>query len=47
MTMWTFFFILAIIGVIILLFHLMLQLNDLEKTVQNLAERIRKHYEVT
>jgi hypothetical protein len=45
--MWFFFFILAIIGVIILLFHIMLQLNELEKQVTALTEKIRKHYEIT
>lgn len=45
--MWTFFFILSILGVIVLLFYLTLQLNELEKLVASLTEKIRKHYEIT
>lgn len=45
--MWTFFFICAIIGVIGLLFYLILQLNELEKQVLSLTEKIKKHYEIT
>lgn len=43
--MWTFFFILALIGVLILLFHLMVQLNEFEKQVTTLTEKLKKHYE--
>jgi hypothetical protein len=42
--MWFFFFILAIFGVIALLFYLIVQLNELEKQVATLTERIKKHY---
>ena len=45
--MWTFFFILALIGVLGLLFYLMLELNELEKQTATLAELLRKHYEIT
>ena len=43
--MWTFFFIIALIGVLGLLFYLVLELNELEKRITTLAEAIRKHYE--
>jgi hypothetical protein len=45
--MWTFFFILALIGVMGLLFYLLFELNELEKKIGALAESLRKHYEVT
>ncbi len=45
--MWTFFFIIALIGVLGLLFYLMLELNELEKQISALAESLRKHYEIT
>ncbi|MBN1760394.1 MAG: hypothetical protein JW863_18845 [Chitinispirillaceae bacterium] len=45
--MWTFFFIIALVGVLGLLFYLMLELNELEKLVGSLAELLRKHYEIT
>ena len=45
--MWTFFFILAIVGVMGLLFYLVLELNELEKKIAALAESLRKHYEIT
>ena len=45
--MWTFFFIIALIGVLGLLFYLMLELNELEKRIGSLAEQLRKHYEIT
>jgi hypothetical protein len=43
--MWTFFLFLAILGVVILMVHLLTQLNDMEKKMVELAEEIRKHYE--
>lgn len=43
--MWTIFLLLAILGVIILMVHLLTQLNDMEKKMTELAEEIRKHYE--
>ena len=45
--MWTFFFIIALIGVLGLVFYLVLELNELEKRVNALAESLRKHYEIT
>ena len=45
--MWTFFFIIALIGVLGLLFYLMLELNELEKRIGTLADLLRKHYEIT
>ena len=45
--MWTFFFIIALVGIMGLLFYLVLQLNELEKKITTLAESIRRHYEIT
>lgn len=45
--MWTFFFIIALISILGLLFYLMLELNELEKQISALAESIRRHYEIT
>ena len=45
--MWTFFFIIALIGILGLLFYLMIELNELEKQISSLAEALRKHYEIT
>ena len=35
----------AVIGVIALLFYLVVELNELEKNVASLTEKITKHYE--
>ena len=35
----------AVIGVIALLFYLVVELNELEKSIAALAEKIAKHYE--
>ena len=43
--MWTFFLALAVLGVFVLLFYLLIELNELEKKVTGFAEEIRKHYE--
>jgi len=45
--MWIFFFIIALIAVMGLLFHLVIQLNELEKRISSIAESIRKHYGIT
>jgi hypothetical protein len=45
--MWTFFFILALVGVLCLVVYLMVELNELEKRVNALSESLRKHYEIT
>lgn len=45
--MWTFFLILAIFGVMALLFYLVIELNELEKRIATLADEIRKNYETT
>lgn len=45
--MWTFFFVIALLGVLGLLFYLILELNELEKRVSTLAETLRKHYETS
>lgn len=43
--MWTFFFILAIFGIVGLMFYLLLELNELEKKITAIVQEIRKHYE--
>jgi hypothetical protein len=43
--MLTLFFVLAVIGVIALLFYLVIEFNELEKAVTALVEKIAKHYE--
>lgn len=43
--MWTIFFILAIVGIIVLLVYLLLELNELEKKISDLVKEIKNHYE--
>jgi hypothetical protein len=43
--MLTFFLLLAVIGIIALLFYLAVELNELEKRVSALVDKIKKHYE--
>jgi hypothetical protein len=43
--MLTILFIIAVIGVIALLFYLLIEFNELEKSVTALTEKIAKHYE--
>jgi len=43
----TFFLIIALIGTIILVFHISIELNNLEKSYSELTDKIRKHYELT
>ncbi len=45
--MLTVFLIIALIGTIILVFHVSLELNGLEKRIEELSETIRKHYDHT
>lgn len=45
--MWTFFLIVALFGVMALLFYLVIELNELEKKIATLADEIRKHYEAS
>mgnify|MGYP001305248001 FL=1 len=44
--MWVVFLILAIVAVFVLLFYLLLELNELEKKVVSFTEEIKKHYEL-
>jgi hypothetical protein len=44
--MWVVFLILAIVAVFVLLFYLLLELNELEKKVISFTEEIKKHYEL-
>lgn len=41
----TIFLIIALIGTMVLVFHVSLELNALEKRVGELNDSIRKHYE--
>jgi hypothetical protein len=45
--MLTFFFILAVAGLLVLAVHIILELNALEKNAAALAESLRKRYEGT
>ncbi len=45
MLIWTVFFIIALICVIILMFYLNVELNEMDKTVSELASDIEKYYE--
>ncbi|MFP4163106.1 MAG: hypothetical protein ACLFQB_03475 [Chitinispirillaceae bacterium] len=42
---WIILFTIALLGIIALMFYLIVELNDLDKTVHELAEEIEKHYE--
>jgi hypothetical protein len=42
--MWMVFLVIALIWVCMLLFHITLELNTLDKSVTKLAESLRKHY---
>ncbi len=43
--MYTVFLAIALIGVFILLFHITLEFNKLDKNLTALVERLKKHYE--
>jgi len=43
--MWVVFLSLAILAVFVLLFYLLVELNELEKKVVSFSEEINKHYE--
>jgi hypothetical protein len=43
--MLTVLFAIAVLGVIALLFYLIIEFNELEKSVTALTEKIAKHYE--
>ena len=43
----TFFFIIALIGTIVLVFHISLELNNLEKSYLELKDKIKEHYGLT
>jgi len=42
--MWTFFLIIALLGMLVLMFYLVLELNELEKKISILSEQVKKHY---
>lgn len=42
--MWTFFFIIAIVGVLALMFYLLIELNELEKKITAIAQELKNHY---
>ncbi len=41
----TIFLIIALLGTMVLVFHVSLELNSIEKRITELADSIRKHYE--
>ncbi len=43
--MWIAFLILAVVATLVLLFHVTLELNRLDKAVTDMAELLRKRYE--
>ena len=43
--MWIVFFTFAVLGVLVLMFYLLLELNELEKKITSLAQSIKDHYE--
>lgn len=43
--MWTVFFIIALLGIFILLFYIMVELNEFEKNINTITEEVKKHYE--
>ncbi len=43
--MWTVFFVIALLGIVLLLFYILIELNEFEKKINTLVEEIRKHYE--
>jgi len=43
--MWTFFLVLACIGICIIAVHVTLEFNNLERDVTELFNRLKRHYE--
>jgi len=43
--MWITFLLLAIAATIVLLFHVSIELNKVDKAVNDMTETLRKHYE--
>ncbi len=42
---WITLFVLALLGTLALMFHITVELNELDKSVTELAQEIEKHYE--
>ncbi|MFP4015107.1 MAG: hypothetical protein ACLFVQ_13555 [Chitinispirillaceae bacterium] len=42
---WITLFTIALLGAVALMFYLVVELNDLDKTVNDLSEEVQKHYE--
>lgn len=43
--MWIVFFVISLIAIIILLFYILIELNEFEKKINEIADDIKKHYE--
>jgi hypothetical protein len=43
--MWTLFFILALVGTILLLIYLLIKLNELENKASDISTTLKKHFE--
>ena len=43
--MWIILLIIALLATIVLMFHITLEMNTIEKAVSDLTEKLRKHYE--
>jgi hypothetical protein len=43
--MWIVFFVISLIAIVILLFYILIELNEFEKKINEIADDIKKHYE--
>lgn len=43
--MWIVFFVISLIAIVILLFYILIELNEFEKKINEVADDIKKHYE--
>jgi predicted PurR-regulated permease PerM len=43
--MWIVFFVISLIAIVILLFYILIELNEFEKKINEIAADIKKHYE--
>jgi predicted PurR-regulated permease PerM len=43
--MWIVFFVISLIAIVMLLFYILIELNEFEKKINEIANDIKKHYE--
>jgi hypothetical protein len=43
--MWIVFFVISLIAIVILLFYILIELNEFEKKINEITDNIKKHYE--